>query len=177
MSNYPKPDPATRFEYTWLNDVLSFAVQPIHSAIVEGKSLQSGQYFGEEHTILRVRDYCIAAIDVCPDNANAAWTRERGSTPPTDDSKVDDETARRSRRKSLAGLMDKRANAETRKRRYAVLRRYRADHDLNSMGDLARRFGLSVTAIQGMARGDRKRYSEEKLATFLKSIGVSPGEW
>lgn len=68
-------------------------------------------------------------------------------------------------------------NPETRKRRYALLKRYRTDNGLDSMADLARRFALSVTAIQGMVRGDRKRYSEERLAMFLKSIGVSPGEW
>jgi len=69
------------------------------------------------------------------------------------------------------------ANAQTRKRRYAFLKKYRADHNHNSMGDLARHFGLSVTAIQGMVRGDRTRYSEETLAKFLNSIGVSPSEW
>jgi hypothetical protein len=68
-------------------------------------------------------------------------------------------------------------NPETRKRRYALLKKYRTDNGINSMGDLARHFALSVTAIQGMVRSDRKRYSEEKLATFLKSIGVSPSEW
>ena len=69
------------------------------------------------------------------------------------------------------------ANAETRKRRYAVLKRYREGHGLNSMGDLARRFALSVTAVQGMVRGDRKRYSEARLSGFLKDIGVSPSSW
>ena len=81
-SSYPEPDPEAPIQYTWLNDVLSIAVQPIHRAVVDGKSLQGVRHFDEEHTILLVSDYCIAAMDLCRDNANATLKRERGAAPP-----------------------------------------------------------------------------------------------
>jgi len=82
MSGYPKPDPDAPVQFTWLNDVLSYAVQPIHRALLDGKSLQGGRYFDEEHTVLLVSDYCIAAIDLCRDNANAALKREHADGAP-----------------------------------------------------------------------------------------------
>jgi hypothetical protein len=69
------------------------------------------------------------------------------------------------------------ADRETRKRRYLILKRYRDEKGLPTMGDLARRAGASVTAVQGMVRGDRTRYAEAKLEDFLELIGVAPSDW
>jgi hypothetical protein len=69
------------------------------------------------------------------------------------------------------------ASPEIRKRRYDILKRFRTEKGLATMGDLARRAAVSVTAIQGMLRGDRSRYAEAKLEDFLKLIGVSRNNW
>jgi hypothetical protein len=69
------------------------------------------------------------------------------------------------------------ADSETKARRYAILKQWRAEKGLGTMGDLARHAGASVSAIQGMVRGDRSRYAEAKLEGFLKLIGVSRNNW
>lgn len=63
-----------------------------------------------------------------------------------------------------------------RRRRREIIKRYCTEHGL-TLGDLARRATTNVTAIQGMVRGDRARYSGETLARFLKSIAVPPEIW
>lgn len=68
------------------------------------------------------------------------------------------------------------ANAKTQKRRRELIKLYRTKHDL-TMANLARHSATSVTAIQGMVRGDRTRYGEETLLRFLKTIGASPEQW
>jgi Helix-turn-helix len=68
------------------------------------------------------------------------------------------------------------ANTSTRRRRRELLKHYRFEHDF-TMADFARHAGMSVTAIQGMVRGDRSRYSEETLFRLLKTIGVAPDKW
>jgi hypothetical protein len=68
-------------------------------------------------------------------------------------------------------------SAETVKRRRELIKRYRNAHEGMTMPDLARHTGTCVTAIQGMVRGDRTRYSEEKLSKFLKTIGVPADQW
>jgi hypothetical protein len=64
-----------------------------------------------------------------------------------------------------------------RKRRREVLKQYRMTEEIGSQEGLARHFGVSITALHGMVRGDRTRYSEEKLANVLQQIGISPHEW
>jgi len=63
-----------------------------------------------------------------------------------------------------------------RTRRRELLKRYRQDQSL-TMAALARRAATSVSAIQGMVRGDRTRYGEDTLARFLKAIGVPAEKW
>ena len=57
-----------------------------------------------------------------------------------------------------------------------LVRRYKRENDLTG-ADLARRCKMSVTAIQGIIREDRTRYSDETQVTFLKKIGVSQEQW
>jgi hypothetical protein len=69
------------------------------------------------------------------------------------------------------------ANAETRSRRRDIVKRYCKENKDLTMAVLAQRGETSVTAIQGMVRGDRTRYSEETLIRFLKAIGLSADQW
>ena len=68
------------------------------------------------------------------------------------------------------------ANRETLRRRLELLKKYRRANNL-TMADLARHSTTSVTAIYGMAHGDRKRYGEHALEKLLKTIGVSRDQW
>lgn len=69
------------------------------------------------------------------------------------------------------------ADASTRRRRRGIINEYRRGHQIETMEQFARHVGVSLTAIQGMVRGDRTRYGETKLEVFLKAIGVLPSDW
>lgn len=69
------------------------------------------------------------------------------------------------------------ADQETRKRRRAILKRYRLGTQIATREDLALHLGISVSALEGMISGDRTRYSAERLSEFLKKIGVLPEDW
>lgn len=64
-----------------------------------------------------------------------------------------------------------------RQRRREILQRYRQTKEISTQEILARHLGVSPTALQGMLRGDRSRYSMEKLGEILKKMNVSPDEW
>ncbi len=62
--------------------------------------------------------------------------------------------------------------------RRQLIRKYLTQHEERlTMASLAWRATTSVTAIQGMVRGDRTRYSQDTLERFLKTIGVSLQDW
>jgi hypothetical protein len=61
--------------------------------------------------------------------------------------------------------------------RREILKAYITDNTLGGMDGLARRAGTTTTALYGMVRGDRTRYSPEKLDNLLKIIGCSQEEW
>jgi hypothetical protein len=61
--------------------------------------------------------------------------------------------------------------------RLKILKTYIAENSLGSMDGLARRAGSTPTALYAMARGDRTRYSPEKLDKVLKKVGCSNAEW
>jgi len=67
-------------------------------------------------------------------------------------------------------------NRETLRRRRELLKAYRRSNGL-TMAALARKLAMSTTAIEGMVRSDRKRYGEDTLQRFLKTIGVSRDQW
>ncbi len=69
------------------------------------------------------------------------------------------------------------ADQATRLRRRSLLNQFKAARGLFTQADLARHTATSPTAIEGMVRGDRSRYSEARLAEFLKKISVSPEKW
>ncbi len=68
--------------------------------------------------------------------------------------------------------------ADTRRRsRREILKRYRQTKGIGTQQGLAWHFGVSLTALQGMVRGDRSRYSVETLGEVLKKMNVLPDEW
>jgi hypothetical protein len=69
------------------------------------------------------------------------------------------------------------ADKQTRRRRREILDRYCSGNQLETRPNLARHLGMSLTALQGIMRGDVTRYSEDKLSKFLKKIGVAPEDW
>jgi hypothetical protein len=48
---------------------------------------------------------------------------------------------------------------------------------LVGMDALARRLGVSKSALHGMARGDKTRYREDTLNGVLKKIGSPRAKW
>lgn len=61
--------------------------------------------------------------------------------------------------------------------RRAILKDFMKKNSLDSMDALARALGVSKTALNGMIRGDRKRYSVDKLALVLGQIGCPSAKW
>ena len=61
-------------------------------------------------------------------------------------------------------------------RRRNAVRKYRTDHDLNAEG-LARRLGMSPTAVRGVVREDRKRFSTETRTRLLMGLAISIEDW
>ena len=88
-----------------------------------------------------------------------------------------EEQFRETRRVPLeeAGVKGSARTLRTHRRR--ILKACMDDKDLDGMDALARRLGVSPSALYGMVRGDRSRYSEETLATVLTRLGCSPAKW
>ena len=61
--------------------------------------------------------------------------------------------------------------------RRSILRAAIIRKELDGMGALARHLGASETALNGMVRGDKTRYADEKLACVLKKLDCSPAKW
>jgi hypothetical protein len=61
--------------------------------------------------------------------------------------------------------------------RRAILKKYKVEHELNTMDDLARHLGVSLSALYGMRAGDTKRYSGDTLDSVLKKISCSRVDW
>lgn len=62
------------------------------------------------------------------------------------------------------------------KKRQEIVHKYAGDHDL-IMAGLANHVAISLSAIHGIIREDRSRYSEETRNRFLKKIGISLKRW
>jgi hypothetical protein len=61
--------------------------------------------------------------------------------------------------------------------RRSILRAAIMHKELDGMDALARHLGASETALNGMVRGDKTRYADEKLASVLKKLDCSPAKW
>jgi hypothetical protein len=61
--------------------------------------------------------------------------------------------------------------------RRKIVKAFREKNGFDRMDTLARRLGVSLTALQGMIRGDTTRYSDDKLDSVLKQFGSSRAEW
>lgn len=71
---------------------------------------------------------------------------------------------------------DKVASTALKNKRRMLVRNYCTEKNL-SMDGLARRVGMSKTAIYGMINGDRTRYEEAKLDRFLEKVGMTRNDW
>lgn len=60
--------------------------------------------------------------------------------------------------------------------RRRLIDKYRRAHDLSAAA-FARRVGISATAIRGIVKDDRKRFSESTRDRLLRAIGVSRELW
>jgi hypothetical protein len=63
------------------------------------------------------------------------------------------------------------------KRRRGILADYRQKHGALTVADFARHVGSSVTAIEGIVKEDRKRYSVATRDKLLEKLGVSVEDW
>ena len=61
--------------------------------------------------------------------------------------------------------------------RRTILLAYRNKRRLDGMKFLAMHLDVSPSALYGMARGDRHRYSEGKLSVVLTKIGCTREQW
>jgi hypothetical protein len=61
--------------------------------------------------------------------------------------------------------------------RLRILKEYKANREITTIDILARNLGVSPSALYGMARQDRNKYSEERLRMVLKKIGCSHEKW
>ncbi len=61
--------------------------------------------------------------------------------------------------------------------RRSILKTMMTDKMLDGMDALAWHLGVSVTALQGMVRGDKTRYAADKLTAVLTKIGCSRAKW
>ena len=62
------------------------------------------------------------------------------------------------------------------RKRQEIVHRYNEEHELNMAG-LASHAFVSLSALHGIIREDRNRYSETTRNNFLKKIGVSVKRW
>ena len=63
------------------------------------------------------------------------------------------------------------------KRRHAILADYRQKIGTMTTADFARYVGISKTAIEGIVREDRKRYSLATRDRLLEKLGISIEDW
>jgi DNA-binding XRE family transcriptional regulator len=75
-----------------------------------------------------------------------------------------------------ARLEDLPVTPQLKKRRRDIIKGYCLANSL-TRPDLARRVGVSLTAIYGIANEDRERYAIETRDKFLKAINVSLEQW
>jgi hypothetical protein len=61
--------------------------------------------------------------------------------------------------------------------RHAIVDTFKKKNELESMDAVARRLGVSETALQGIIRGDTSRYSPEKLDLVLSKMGCTRADW
>lgn len=69
------------------------------------------------------------------------------------------------------------AAAALKRHRRAIVDRFKKRHELESLEFVARRLGVSETALQGMIRGDARRYSREKLELVLGKFECTKADW
>ncbi len=81
------------------------------------------------------------------------------------------------RRASSKGLRLKSPARDLKEQRMGILRAFAPSRDHKQMKDLARHLGVSPSALYGMVRDDRSRYSQDKLETVLSRIGCSRAKW
>jgi len=83
-------------------------------------------------------------------------------------------------RETLTELQSKSSSQRDTERRTTYRRRliekYRRDHDLTAAA-FARKVGISDTAIRGIVKDDRKRFSEDTKDRLLSALGVSRERW
>ncbi len=91
-----------------------------------------------------IRGVCEASATVCSRLEKCALVNEKGT-----------KTVRKAEVPRLRFGNTAMVSSETRKRRYELIKQYRDANEF-TMADLARSAGVSVTAIQGMVRGDRR---------------------
>jgi hypothetical protein len=75
------------------------------------------------------------------------------------------------------GSQAKKASRSLAAHHRAIIKAFIAADSLDGLASLSRRLGVSKSALHGMARGDRKRYSDDKLDSVLKQIGCSRAKW
>lgn len=63
------------------------------------------------------------------------------------------------------------------RRRRAILADYRQKNDAMTTSDFARHVGISMTAVEGIVREDRKRYSLATRDRLLERLGISIEDW
>jgi hypothetical protein len=75
------------------------------------------------------------------------------------------------------GSQSKKTSPSLAAHRRAIMRAFMTANSLVGMDALARRLGVSKSALHGMARGDKTRYRDDTLNSVLKKIGCPRSTW
>jgi hypothetical protein len=86
------------------------------------------------------------------------------------------ETVLKERRAYWIGRMNRGVPRQVKVHRERIVEEYRQRNGL-TMQDLARKLGMSSTAIYGIINDDRSRYKLEKRAKFLKDLNLTEDGW
>jgi len=75
------------------------------------------------------------------------------------------------------GSQAKKASRSLAAHHRSILKAFMTANSLVGMDAVARRLGVSKSALHGMARGDKSRYRDDTLNAMLKTIGCPRSKW
>jgi hypothetical protein len=110
-------------------------------------------------------------------NPNALSSAPVGPSVPFSSSRSNVGQARSTVDGSHGEATRRRASREVKRHRLRILKTLVQKRELTGMEALALRLQISVTALYGMVREDRTRYSDDKLDSVLEQIRCTRAEW
>ena len=101
----------------------------------------------------------------------------RGGRITADSGFIEDQFADANPTGAQHGSQGKKTSRSLAAHRRAIMRAFMTANSLVGMDALARRLGVSKSALHGMARGDKTRYRDDTLNAVLKKIDCPRSRW